>query len=272
MSSTVKVCDSSHPLHIREESVESATFSNSTTPPQKNPPSSHPSKVPKSAHEQTLSMTEEDIISAVSSCFARVNSSENIKRETVSPDEHHSLSQEDNVSCSSGESGSQDSQSKKRGRPAGIPNKKVIGRLSWNEVRWNVNCGARPDGAKYCTQCGSISSRSWRRGPCGPATLCDRCGQSYYRQEQRDSDSIPTIDCGGKWTPDATAPGTTVPVPAVRKKRVTLPDGAEEASQGSDASSYDSNSESESEESTDGYSDYSEEEEEEEEQSAEEED
>jgi hypothetical protein len=39
----------------------------------------------------------------------------------------------------------------------------------------------RGDGQRRCLQCGTTNSRNWRKGPEGPASLCNSCGIKYYR-------------------------------------------------------------------------------------------
>lgn len=39
-----------------------------------------------------------------------------------------------------------------------------------------VTSEATPEGQKSCTRCGTTSTPMWRKGPDGPATLCNACG------------------------------------------------------------------------------------------------
>ena len=36
-----------------------------------------------------------------------------------------------------------------------------------------------------CTYCGAIESSTWRPGPCGPSTLCNKCGVMYMDSGKR---------------------------------------------------------------------------------------
>ncbi|KAJ1957984.1 hypothetical protein IWQ62_004977 [Dispira parvispora] len=42
--------------------------------------------------------------------------------------------------------------------------------------------GRNSTGIRKCTQCQTTSTRAWRPGPQGSATLCDRCGKKYKRK------------------------------------------------------------------------------------------
>lgn len=47
------------------------------------------------------------------------------------------------------------------------------------------NNPARPGSPHICTECGADKTPEWRRGPCGPRTLCNACGLRYAKRNKK---------------------------------------------------------------------------------------
>lgn len=45
-----------------------------------------------------------------------------------------------------------------------------------------------------CTDCGTVDSPEWRKGPQGPKTLCNACGLRYAKRSRKSKASIPEDD------------------------------------------------------------------------------
>ena len=43
-----------------------------------------------------------------------------------------------------------------------------------------------------CTDCGTLDSPEWRKGPTGPKTLCNACGRTYFLERKETNESIPS--------------------------------------------------------------------------------
>ena len=64
-----------------------------------------------------------------------------------------------------------------------------------------------------CTDCGTLDSPEWRRGPSGPKTLCNACGLRWAKKEKKRSG--PSTGEGGNGTSTLTSPNAKSGMPGV---------------------------------------------------------
>jgi PAS domain S-box-containing protein len=66
-----------------------------------------------------------------------------------------------------------------------------------------------------CTDCGTLDSPEWRRGPSGPKTLCNACGLRWAKKEKKKS-GPGTVDTGSNVTPPGGVVNSTPAVPGLK--------------------------------------------------------
>lgn len=60
-----------------------------------------------------------------------------------------------------------------------------------------------------CTDCGTLDSPEWRKGPNGPKTLCNACGLRWAKKEKKRTNSMSGLPGGGSTVLSGTASGGT---------------------------------------------------------------
>lgn len=58
-----------------------------------------------------------------------------------------------------------------------------------------------------CTDCGTLDSPEWRKGPNGPKTLCNACGLRWAKKEKKRNGSMSAIGSGGNTVMSGTQNG-----------------------------------------------------------------
>lgn len=60
-----------------------------------------------------------------------------------------------------------------------------------------------------CTDCGTLDSPEWRKGPNGPKTLCNACGLRWAKKEKKRTNSMSGLQGGGSTVLSGSASGGT---------------------------------------------------------------